>query len=285
VLLRIIDYYKLFMVKEDKCWLYQILTFHLYRNNLMMLKAALPLYLIVVLIAACNTGKRQSAMITDDDFREFYRIYSPNKSKLLLNYGAHHEAFGYAIRGTAILKMSDTSGNLVKFTLPNTLGNFKWKGKDTVNASFDIINSLRNGTKVTAQDTVVNGVFVKVKTEDYIDDSDQLQLLHRETSPNGKQQLLVYRYGNRTDSTKFIHIAVVAAHAAVPRYGNYFIAQAQNDYILYARWSRNNTLILFTNNEGKELIYYGLVRPRPTVDYQIVADNDRYKNAKKWVGR
>jgi hypothetical protein len=250
----------------------------------MMLRKIACLLSALPLLWSCNTHHRDRVFIKDKDFHEFTRVYSPNHQKLLLNYGSDKGAFSYAVRGTAILNIRDTAKNIVKFTLPNTVTNYKWIGNDTVNAQFDIIPSIRDGKNAAVKDTVINGVYVRIAENDYIGNNARQTILFKETSPNGKYEMVVYRYVN-DEGPNLLHLSVIPAKATLPKYGNYFIANAQADYIYYARWNKANKLIFFTDDVGKDLVYYGLIKDRPPVEYQIVSDDDRYNKIKVWQGR
>ena len=259
-----------------------------YSNNtvsfaVMMFQNLFYVSLALLLFASC-TDKKNKALIADEDFREFARINSPDHKKLLLNYGSHKGAFGYGIRGTAILNNADTSKNLVKYTLPNTITDFKWLGNDTVTAYFDVIPSIRDGKEVAVHDTVVNGVVVKILANDHIANNAEQIILRKEPSPDKKYEMVIYRYGKEPKAS-LLHLSVIPAKATLPKYGNYFIANAQSDYILNAHWDKANKLIFYTDDVGKDLIYYGLVKTRPAVEYQIVSDDDRYKGIKLWQGK
>jgi hypothetical protein len=240
--------------------------------------------LISVIATSCGSDRAGTAHTKDEDYIEYSRAYSPDNMMLLIDYASHKGPFDYEISGTAIIKAKDTAGNLAVHTLPKVLSNLKWIDNKTVTAMYDVIPSIRKGQKVTMRDTTVNGVLVKVVFQDYIGKGAQQKVLYRETSPDGKRELVAYRYSNGNDSG-FIHLSIIPAHAAIPKYGNYFIANPQADYIYYARWSSKNELILFTNNTGKDLIYYGLVKTRPEINYQIVADDYRYAKKKVWQGK
>ena len=81
--------------------------------------------------------------MTDQDYVENNREFSPDSSMLLINYSLDLGAFGYGQSGTAILKLSDTTKNLRDFSLPNTLTRIKWLDNQTISAQFDILPSLR----------------------------------------------------------------------------------------------------------------------------------------------
>ena len=242
------------------------------------------LLLAFPLLWSCSTNHKNKVLLVDKDFHEFNRVYSPNHQKLVLNYGSDKGAFSYAVRGTAILNNKDTSKNLVKYTLPNNITNFKWVGNDSLSAQFDIIPSIRDGKNVSVHDAVVNGVYVNIERNDYIGKNSKRIILYKETSPDGKYDMIVYRYKNE-DGPSLLHLSVIPAKGSIPHYGNYFIANAQADYIYYARWNKANKLIFFTDDVGKDLIYYGLIKNRPAIEYQIVSDDDKYSKVKVWQGR
>ncbi len=240
--------------------------------------------IFVWLVAASCGSKHNAAYIKDEDFKEFSRLYSPNRNKILLYYASHKGPFGYHIRGTAVINVKDTAGNLLPYTLPKTLTDVKWVNDSHATAQFNIMPSVRRGNTVNFNDTTINGVQIKVTLNDFIELNDCMNVLYRETSPDRKHQLVVYRYGNDIKRS-FIHLSVIPVNGNLPKYGNYFIANLQSDYIYYARWSRKNELMFFSDDVGKDLVFYGLVKTRPNIGYQIVSDDDRYKGKVRWVGR
>ncbi|MFD1257566.1 hypothetical protein ACFQ3S_12230 [Mucilaginibacter terrae] len=250
---------------------------------MMIFKYSLAYIIICSFIISCNANKADSAYMKDEDYKEYSRTYSPGKTKLLIDYASHKGPFDYHVSGTAIINTKDTAGNLAHYTLPRVLTHLKWTGENSVTAMYDVIPSIRKGRKVTVKDTIINGVYVKALANDFIEQGDSLKLNYRETSPDRKHELVVYRYG-KGKKAGFMHLSIIPAKGAIPKYGNYFIANPQADYIYYARWSRTNKLIFFTDNIGKDLIYYGLVKNRPAMEYQLVADDDRYKGKIRWVG-
>lgn len=83
--------------------------------------------LILILLSSCNLYERkEEVFITDNDFVENYREYSPDSSMVLINYSIDLGAFGYGYAGTAILKAVDTTKNLREYTLANDYTRVKW---------------------------------------------------------------------------------------------------------------------------------------------------------------
>jgi hypothetical protein len=83
--------------------------------------------LTLVTLSSCNLyDRKEDVLMTDQDYLENYREFSPDSSMLLINYSLDLGAFGNGQAGTAILKPSDTIKNLRDFSLPNTLTRLRW---------------------------------------------------------------------------------------------------------------------------------------------------------------
>ena len=149
--------------------------------------------------------EKRSVFITDKDFFQFSKSYSPDSAMILLNYGIDEGALGYGHAGTVILKLRDTVKNLRLFTLPNIYSNVQWIDNKTVAASYDVIPDLREGVKPKGSNKTINGVKVIIEVNDGIGKNFHLKIEHREISPNGKKEFVAYRY---TDNKTFtpIHI-------------------------------------------------------------------------------
>lgn len=238
--------------------------------------------LILILLTSCNHASGQVFMI-DKDFVEHDRQYSPDKSMFILSYGFDHGAFGYGNGGTAVLKTSDTSKNLRQFDLPNNLIQLKWIDNKTISARIDIIPSIRSGENIETKDTEINGVKVKVSPFDYIEDDYHLEIEHRETSPNGQLELVAYRYLKDRNNLNFIHISVIGKGAPIPKYGNYFIASMQSDRILNGTWSKDNTLLFYSNSTDTQYIQYYFVHDKPNVKFEVITDDAQYGSKYRWM--
>ena len=221
--------------------------------------------------------------MTDQDYVENYREFSPDSSMLLINYSLDLGAFGYGQSGTAILKLSDTTKNLRDFSLPNTLTRLKWLDNQTISAQFDILPSLRSGEKITLTDKEINGVKIKVSALDYIDKDDHLEIEHRELAPNGQFELVAYRYLKDRSNLNFIHISIISVGGQIPKYGNYLIADMQSDYVLNGTWTEKNELKFYSNSQYSDLIQYYLVNDRAKIKYEIVTDDKEYGSKSRWT--
>ena len=240
--------------------------------------------LTLVILSSCNLyDRKEEVFMTDQDYVENYREFSPDGSMLLINYSLDLGAFGYGQSGTAILKLSDTTKNLRDFSLPNTLTRLKWLDNQTISAQFDILPSLRSGEKITLTDKEINGVKIKVSALDYIDKDDHLEIEHRELAPNGQFELVAYRYLKDRSNLNFIHISIIPVGGQIPKYGNYLIADMQSDYVLNGTWTEKNELKFYSNSQYSDLIQYYLVNDRANIKYKIVKDDKEYGSKYRWT--
>lgn len=241
-------------------------------------------FALLMFVSSCSLyDRKESVFITDQDFVENYRELSPDSTMILINYSIDLGAFGYGQAGTAILKTSDTTKDLRPYSLPNTLIHTKWLYNKVISAEIDIIPSIRAGDKLKITDIKINEVLVKVSALDYIEPDYHLKIEHREASPNGKHELVAYRYLKDNSDLNFIHISVIPSGEEIPKYGNYFIADNTSDYILYGAWDKNNTLIFYTNEQYYDLIQYYFVHGRLNIPYRIIKDNQKYGSKYTWV--
>lgn len=240
--------------------------------------------LILITLSSCSLyDRKESVFMADQDFVENYRELSPDSSMILINYSIDLGAFGYGQAGTAVLKTADTTKDLRQFSLPNTLIHTKWVDNKTISAKVDIIPSIRAGESIKITNTRINQVSVKVSPLDYIEPDYHLQIEHRETSPDGKHELVAYRYLKDNHNLNFIHISVIPKGGKIPKYGNYFIADNKSDYILYGTWDKNNSLLFYSNELDHDLIQYYLVDNREDIKYKTVKDNPKYARKYRWT--
>jgi len=240
--------------------------------------------IILIFLSSCSLyDRKESVFISDPDFIENYRELSPDSSMILINYSIDQGAFGYGQVGTAVLKAADTAKDLRPFSLPNTFIYTKWIDNKTISAKVDIIPSIRAGKKIKITNTKISDVSVKVSPLDYTEPDYHLQIEHRETSPAGKHELVAYRYLKDDHNLNFIHISVIPKGGKIPKYGNYFIADNTSDYILYGTWTKNNTLVFYSNEQYHDLIQYYLVDNRENIEYKTVKDNQKYASKYRWT--
>jgi hypothetical protein len=241
--------------------------------------------MILTVLSSCifSDNKKNEVHITDKDYKENYREYSPDKSMLLLDYSIDIGAFGYGQGGIAILKLSDTTLNLRQFSLPDSFSRVKWIDNKNISAQIDILPYLRSGKKIKMKDFVFNGVNINVSILDYIEKDYHLEIEHKETSPNKLFELVAYRYISNRSGLNFIHVSVIPVGGQIPKYGNYLIADMQSDYIFYGKWTINNELEFYSNDLYANQVQYYLVENRPNIKYKVIKDEIKYGSKYRWT--
>ena len=242
-------------------------------------------FIATFLFGCVSYDRKQEVFKTDKDFTEFWQQPSPDGSMLLISYGIDLGAFGYGQAGTAFLKLSDTTKNFRQFTLLNSFDRIKWIDNKTVSAKFDTIPLIRNGKTSSYNDTIINGITVKISSYDFIEPNSKQIIEHREISPNGQYELVAYRYVNDEHNLNFIHLSIITPGGQIPKYGNYFIADIHSDYVLNGTWDKDNTLIFFSNNQYADMVQYYFVQNRPDIKYKVINDDKTYSAKYLWVGQ
>src|SRR5262245_24342864 len=238
--------------------------------------------LLLLILSACATTPRM-IYISDNDFVEVSRQYSPNRAMLILNYTLDIGALGYSKGGTAVLRTSDLAKDLTQFSLPDNLEQAKWIDNETISARIDVIPYIRNAEEPPIRDIEVNGVKVNVAPYDHIEKEFHIETEHREASPDGKYELVAYRYCKDRSSLNFIHISVIHKGEGLPKYGNYYIADMYADRILYGTWTRDNTLVFYSNSMYADHIKHFFVRNRPNIKLEIIVDDSRFAAKYLWT--
>lgn len=239
-----------------------------------MFKIILGCYVFLI---SCNApGINQTVLTTDHAYYEIKRTYSPDKSKILLTYGINQGATGQGEVGTAILNLPDTSKNIWPFTIPfYDYNDFKWLDNNTAIFYLDFLSKMRQDKFMRRNvDTIINGINLNFEYKDLIDSFFQMNILQDELSPNKQHRLLVYRYTKNQSNENFLNISVTMPGDSIPRYGNFFISDIENDYIYYCKWSNENKLQLYTTNGGYALIENYMVKSRPEILIEIKESDD-----------
>ena len=245
----------------------------------------ISLLILTISISSCFSlfdERKKEIFKTDKDFVEFYREFSPDKTHILINYGIDLGATGYGHCGTAIMKLADTTKDLRTFTLSNSFTKLTWIDNNKISAKREIIPFLRSGKTMDLSTQKIDSVQIEVSGYDFIEPSYHMEIEHKETSPDGKTELLAYRYLENRNNLSLIHVSLINKGDTIPKYGNYLIGEPTSDYVLYGTWARDNKLIFYTNDIYKDMIDYCLVKNRPNVEYKLVANDTSYNNKYRW---
>lgn len=241
------------------------------------------IFILTIIFTSCIPTRKNEVLITDSDYAEFDRAYSPDSTMMLLSYGIDLGAFGYGRAGKAVLKLSDTTKNLRDFTLKNDLIKEHWINDDSISAKIDILPYVRTDQVYEIKNQKINGVVIVVAPYDYIDPDFEKVIEFRQKSPNGKYELIAYRYSKSRSALNFIHISIIENGQVIPKYGNYLIADMQSDYIFDGEWTSDNKLIFYTNELYADMVQYYLVENRPMIDYKLKVDNERFGSKYRWM--
>jgi hypothetical protein len=227
---------------------------------------------------SCNIFPTRSSkvFITDNDYYEIKRQYSPDKTKLLLTYGIDQGATGRGEVGTAMLNIGDSSKDIKPFTIAwYEYNDHEWLNNETAIFYLDYLKRMRQ-TKFQKQyfDTLINGIKIKYDYKDLVDKRYRADTLLNQLSPNNKYRLTVYHYLKDSSNNNFLNISVTKASDTIPKYGNFFIGEIKDDYIYYCRWSETNKLLLYTTSSCQNIIENYLVENRLDVPFEIRVKDD-----------
>ncbi len=218
------------------------------------------------------------------DFQEISRVYSPDSSKYLLTYRYEQGAWdGSRTSLTTILKKSDPIEKRNQYSLSSLdYDKIFWFGNDTVVVAEKYTEFISNG-KSNLKDTILNDVFIKVKQIDPIDTSFQRKIFYQETSPNGKYELIVYKYVKNINRYYFLNISVVNKGDTIPKYGNFYISKYDFDCFTDIRWDTTNILDI----KVSESCYYAfdeyLVKNKRDIDYKVQVNDTIKGNIRQYM--
>ena len=133
-------------------------------------------------------------------------------------------------------------------------------------------------------DTVINGVTIKIFSYDNIGIGAKQIVEYRQMSPNGENELIAYRYMNDEQNLNFIHISIIVPGGQIPKYGNYFIGDKSSDFVLNGKWDEDNTLIFYSNNLYADMVQYYFVHNRPYMKYKVINDDKNNSSKHRWAG-
>ncbi|MFL5739127.1 MAG: hypothetical protein ACJ75B_02840 [Flavisolibacter sp.] len=232
------------------------------------------LLILTPLLIGCSSHEQLHPVFFNSlGFYEISRQYSPDSSKVLITYGWDEGATGRGEVGTAVLHIGDTSKNIQPFTLPwYTYNNVHWIQNDTVEVFLDYLQKMRHRDFTTARDSLVNNIPIKFSYKDLIDDSYKRDTLLSQLSPDGKYNLVVYRYTKTGMRDNFLNISVVNPLDTLPKYGNFFISDIRNDYVFDCKWD-GNRLVFYSTTSDQNVVPECLIIGHLPVPIEIKTDD------------
>ena len=224
----------------------------------------LTILTIIFGIASCNFNKSTGT------YTEISRVYSPDGSKYLLTYRYEQGAFdGSRTSFLTILNSADKFDPNASFSYSSLdFDKIYWSGNDTVIIDEKFTQFISNDIS-NLRDTILNGIVIKVKQIDPIDSSFKRKIFYRETSPNGKYDLIVYKYVKPVNGNYFLNISIVNKGDSIPKFGNFYITKNDFDCFTDIRWDNTNMLDI----KVYESCYYSfedyLIKDKPNIKYKV----------------
>lgn len=235
-----------------------------FKNDRQTLKLTLIILTITFGLASCDFTNSPGT------YTEISRVYSPDSSKYLLTYRYEQGAWdGSRTSFTTILNAADIFKQGASFSYSSLdFDNISWSGNNTIIIAEKFTEFVSNN-KSNLRDTILNGIVVKVKQIDPIDSSFQRKIFYRDTSPNGKYDLVVYKYVKPVNGNYFLNISIINQGDSIPKFGNFYISKYDFDCFTDIRWDKTSTLDI----KVSESCYYAftdyLVKGRPDIKYKV----------------
>jgi hypothetical protein len=229
---------------------------------------------------ACMTVA--SCITSPGTFTEFSRTYSPDSSKFLLKYDYVQGAWdGGRSSSVTILNSTDSvkPGNIKYSYSSYDYDKIYWKGNDTVIIEDKYTEFISQG-KSPLNDTILNDVTVKIIHKDPIDTSFTRKIFYRDTSPNGKYDLVVYKYVKPVKGNNFLNISIINKGDIIPKYGNFYISRWDFDCFTDIRWDSTSILDCKVSSSCYYSFADYLVKNRPDIKYKVQINDTTQGNIK-----
>lgn len=233
-----------------------------------MTRLAFPLLLIGLTVASCITSP--------GTFTEISRTYSPDSSKLLLNYEYAQGAWdgGRSSLVTIVNSSDSIKPESIKYSISTyDFDKIYWRGNDTVLVEDKYTEYISQG-KSPLKDTTVNGITIKVIHKDPIDSSFTRKIFYREPSPNGRYELVVYKHVMPKNGDYALNISVINKGDSIPKYGNFYISRWDFDCFTDIRWDKESLLDCKVSSSCFYSFDDYLVKNRPDIKYKVQIDDD-----------
>lgn len=208
-------------------------------------------------------------------YRELDRVYNSDSSKYLLTYVFSQDAWdGDRSSLTTILNRNDSIDKINQYSFnSDDFDKLSWQGNDTILVAEKYTEYISKG-KSTLKDTILNGVVVKIVHIDPIDTSFTRKIFYQETSPDGKHDLIVYRYIKPENGNYFLNISIIKTGDSIPKFGNYYITRYDFDCFADIRWNKNNELDIKLLSACFYSFPNYLVANHPDIKYKVQIDDN-----------
>lgn len=235
-----------------------------FKNDRQTLKLTLIILTITFGLLGCDFTNSPGT------YTEISRVYSPDSSKYLLTYRYEQGAWdGSRTSFTTILNVADTFKQGENFSYSSLdFDNIFWSGNDTVIIAEKFTEFVSNN-KSNLRDTILNGVVIEVKQIDPIDSSFHRKIFYRDTSPNNKYDLIVYKYVKPVNGNYFLNISIINQGDSIPKFGNFYISKYDFDCFTDIRWDKTSTLDIKVSKSCYYAFTDYLVKDRPDIKYKV----------------
>jgi len=126
-------------------------------------------------------------------------------------------------------------------------------------------------------------VTVKIIHKDPIDTSFTRKIFYRDTSPNGKYDLVVYKYVKPVNGNYFLNISIINKGDSIPKYGNFYISRWDFDCFTDIRWDSTNILDCKVSSSCYYSFADYLVKNRPDIKYKVQINVTTQGNIKDYM--
>lgn len=202
------------------------------------------LALIAVLVYA---NLEPAQYLTDKDILVNKKIFSPDENYVILNYVYDIGALGYTTMFTAVVPVKDESENLSKFRLPIAYKKAKWLSNDSIAVEVDIRPYLAKMKEFKQEVLRIGDIRIIVQTKGF-NTSSPLFVEHRALSPDGRKELVAYRYRDSMASGH-LHISIINEGETIPALGNLYIGNEYRDYVYFGEWRTPDKIALYTDDK------------------------------------
>jgi hypothetical protein len=226
-----------------------------------------------------------SCLTSPGTFTEFSRTYSPDSSKFLLNYDYVQGAWdgGRSALVTILNSSESVQPANVKYSFSTyDFDKIYWKGNDTVLIEDKYTEYISQG-KSPLKDTALYGVTVKIIHRDPIDTSFTRKIFYRDTSPNDKYDLIVYKYVKPENGNYFLNISVINKGDSIPKFGNFYISRWDFDCFTDIRWDKASILDCNVSSSCYYSFVDYLVKNRPDIKYKVQINDTINGNIKDYM--
>jgi hypothetical protein len=235
------------------------------------------LFLVCVTAASCITSP--------GEFTEYSRIYSPDSSKFLLTYEYVQGAWdgGRSTLVTILKKTDSVVPGSIKYSFSSyDYDNIYWKGNDTVLIADKYTEFISQGQS-PLKDTTLDGVAIKIIHKDPVDSSFTRKIFYREASPDGRYDLVVYKYVKPQNENYFLNISVINKEDSIPKYGNFYISRWDFDCFTDIRWDSAGALDCKVSSSCFYAFADYLVKNRPAIKYTVQVKDTIHGNIQSYM--